>query len=168
MKELNDIDLKQLIEAETGEQFNRKGYIKCPFHSEKTPSMSVKFFPNANKQRYKCWGCECQGDAIDFVMNYKNMDYNEAREYLGLEVEKSVTEEYEETINAFTKKQVKSGSKKGYEPLGIFTFVDENNNPVYSKVKFLKNDGKKETPYYHVEDGQVICNRSHEEVPYNY
>ena len=71
MKELNDIDLKQLIETESGEKFNREGYIKCPFHSEKTPSMSVKFFPNANKQRYKCWGCETQGDVIDFVRKYK-------------------------------------------------------------------------------------------------
>ena len=37
-------------------------------------------------------------------------------------------------------------NKKGYKPLGIFTFVDEDNKPIYSKVKFLKPDGKKETP----------------------
>ena len=168
MKELNHIDLKTLIETETGEKFDRNGYIKCCFHNEKTPSMSVKFFPNANKQRYKCWGCEEQGDALDFIMKYKNYDYNEARKYLGLEVEKSVTEDYEETIKAFVRNQVARGNKKGYKPLGIFTFVDEDNKPIYSKVKFLKPDGKKETPYYHIENGQVICNRSHEEVPYNY
>ena len=92
MKELNDIDLRTLIEQETGEKFDRNGHIKCCFHDEKTPSMSVKFFPNANKQRYKCWGCNVSGDAIDFIMNYRNLDYNEAREYLGLEVEKSASE----------------------------------------------------------------------------
>ena len=168
MKEINDIDLKQLIETESGEKFNREGYIKCPFHSEKTPSMSVKFFPNANKQRYKCWGCGEQGDALDFIIKYKNYDYNEARRYLGLEVEKSVSESYEETINKFVKNQVSRGNKRGYKPLGTFVFVDENNKPIYAKVKLLKPDGKKETPYYHIENGQVICNRSHEEVPYNY
>lgn len=168
MKELNDIDLKSLIEQETGEKFNRDGYIKCPFHNEKTPSMSVKFFPNANKQRYKCWGCECQGDAIDFIVNYKNMNYNEARKHLDLEVENNPTEDFEETIRQFVRNQVAKGNKQGYKPLGIFTFVDENNKPIYSKVKFLKHDGKKETPYYHIEEGQVIRNRSHEEVPYNY
>ena len=168
MKELNDIDLKQLIETESGEKFNREGYIKCPFHSEKTPSMSVKFFPNANKQRYKCWGCGEQGDALDFIIKYKNYDYNEARRYLGLEVEKSVSESYEETINKFVKNQVSRGNKRGYKPLGTFVFVDENNKPIYAKVKLLKPDGKKETPYYHIENGQVICNRSHDEVPYNY
>lgn len=168
MKELNDIDLKALIEQETGEKFNRDGYIKCPFHVEKTPSMSVKFFPNANKQRYKCWGCECQGDAIDFIVNYKNMNYNEARKHLDLEVENNPTEDFEEIIRQFVRNQVAKGNKQGYKPLGIFTFVDENNKPIYSKVKFLKPDGKKETPYYHIENGQVINNRSHEEVPYNY
>lgn len=168
MKDLNEIDLKVLIEQEIGEKFNRDGYIKCPFHSEKTPSMSVKFFPNANKQRYKCWGCECKGDAIDFIMNYKNMKYNEAREYLGLEFQKSVVEDYEEIIRKFVRNQVANGNKNGYKPLGIYTFVNENNKPIYSKVKFLKPDKKKETPYYHIEDGRVINNRSHEEVPYNY
>ena len=168
MKELNDIDLKALIESETGEKFNREGYIKCPFHSEKTPSMSVKFFPNANKQRYKCWGCETQGDVIDFIRKYKNMEYNEARQYLGLEVENNPIEQFDETIRQFVRNQVARGNKKGYKLLGVFSFVDENNNPIYAKVKFLKPDGKKETPYYHIENGQVICNRSHEEVPYNY
>ncbi len=168
MKELQDIDLKQLVEQETGEKFNREGYIKCPFHSEKTPSMSVKFIPNANKQRYKCWGCGAVGDAIDFIMNYKNMEYNQAREYLGLEVEKSPVEDFEESIKEYVRNQVTRGNKKGYKPLGIFTFVDEINKPIYSKVKFLKPDGKKETPYYHIENGQVINNRGYDEVPYNY
>ncbi|NFO38894.1 DNA primase [Clostridium botulinum] len=168
MKELQDIDLKQLVEQETGEKFNREGYIKCPFHSEKTPSMSVKFIPNANKQRYKCWGCGAVGDAIDFIMNFKGMEYNEAREYLGLEVEKSPVEDFEEAIKEYVRNQVTRGNKKGYKPLGIFTFVDENNKPIYSKVKFLKPDGKKETPYYHIENGQVINNRGYDEVPYNY
>ena len=168
MKELQDIDLKQLVEQETGEKFNREGYIKCPFHSEKTPSMSVKFIPNANKQRYKCWGCGVVGDVIDFIMNFKGMEYNQAREYLGLEVEKSPVEDFEEAIKEYVRNQVTRGNKKGYKPLGVFTFVDENNKPIYSKVKFLKPDGKKETPYYHIENGQVINNRGYDEVPYNY
>ncbi|WP_252233755.1 CHC2 zinc finger domain-containing protein [Clostridium sp. ZS1] len=168
MKELQDIDLKQIIEQETGEKFNREGYIKCPFHSEKTPSMSVKFIPNANKQRYKCWGCGVVGDAIDFIMNYKNLEYNQAREYLGLEVEKSPVEDFEEVIKEYVRNQVARGNKQGYKPLGVFTFVDENNKPIYSKVKFLKPDGKKETPYYHIENGQIINNRGYDEVPYNY
>lgn len=168
MKEIQDIDLKQLIEQETGQRFNRDGYICCPFHNEKTPSMSVKFIPNANKQRYNCWGgCGAKGDAIDFIMNFKNYSYNEARTYLGLEVEKTESESFEDKIKEFIDNQLK-GIKKGYKLLGIFTFVDENNNPIYCKAKFLKPDGKKETPYYHIEDRKVINSRGHDEVPYNY
>ena len=147
MKELQDIDLKALIEQETGERFNREGFIKCPLHNEKTPSMSVKLIPNANKQRYYCWGCECKGDAIDFIMKFKNYSYNEAREYLGLEVEKTESENFEDKIREFIDHQLQD-FKKGYKLLGIFTFVDQNNNPIYCKAKFLKPDGKKETPGY--------------------
>ena len=49
---LENIDLKSLIENETGEKFNREGFNKCPFHNEKTPSLSVRFFPDKNKYKF--------------------------------------------------------------------------------------------------------------------
>ena len=89
-KEIQDIDLKQLIEDETGGNFNKEGYIGCPFHTEKNPSLSVKFFPDKNKWRWKCFGgCNDSGDAIDFIMKHKGINYKAAREYLGMENEKS-------------------------------------------------------------------------------
>ncbi|MBE6071065.1 MAG: DNA primase [Clostridium butyricum] len=167
--EVQDINLRQVIEDLTGEKFNRDKKIHSPFNSgDKTPSFSIYFNSNQNKWMYKDFSTDDVGDAIDFVMKYKNCTYNEARQYLGLEVEKSVTEDFEEIIRQFVRNQVKNGNKKGYKPLGVFVFVDSDNKPIYAKVKFLKPDGKKETPYYHIENGQVICNRSHEEVPYNY
>ncbi len=169
MKELQEINLVQLIEQETGERFNRSGFIKCPFHGDKKPSMSVKFIPNANKQRYKCWSCNATGDAIDFIKNLKNMEYKEARSYLGLEVELSEAETFEEKMKKSAEYQVTKGAKKGYKFLGLFTFVDENNKPIYCKMKFLRPDGTKETPYYSLDDeGNIINSRAHEEVPYNY
>lgn len=166
MNNIEDIDLKALIEKETSEFFNKAGYIKCPFHNEKTPSLKVRFNPNANKYMYHCFGCDCGGDAIDFIRNYKNMDYKEAREYIGLEVEKTPIDEEKDLIIEYVNNQLK-GFRKGQKLLGIFTFVDQYNNPIYYKVKFLKSDGKKETPYYHVEDGKVITSRGSDEVIYN-
>lgn len=167
MKELQDINLKDLIEQETGQRFDRSGHICCPFHNEKTPSFSVKFIPNANKDRYHCWGCDAKGDAIDFIMNLKGMDYKSAREYLGLKVEKTEIETFEDKVRDYIDWQLQD-FKRGYKLLGLFTFVDENNKPIYCKAKFLKQDGKKETPYYHIENGKVINNRGCDEVPYNY
>lgn len=167
--EIQDINLKQLIENETGQKFNRDNKICSPFSTEKTPSFAIYFNSNQNKWKFKDFSNSGkQGDALDFVMEYKNLGYKEAREYLGLEVTKSPIEEFETTIKDYVSNQIKNGNKKGYKLLGVFTFVDENNKPIYAKVKFLKPDGKKETPYYSLQDGQVFNKRLHDEVPYNY
>lgn len=169
MKEIQDIDLKQLIEAETGQRFNKDNKICSPFTNEKTPSFSVFFNSNKNKWQFKDFsGSNKYGDAIDFIIEYKNLSHKEAREYLGMEVTRTPLEDFKSTIEDYVSKQIKSGNKQGYKLLGIFTFVDKDNNPIYCKAKFLKPDGKKETPYYSINEGQVINKRLYDEVPYNY
>jgi DNA primase len=43
----------------------------CPFHKEKTPSMSV----NPEKGIFKCFGCGVGGDAISFLMKLNNSPF---------------------------------------------------------------------------------------------
>ena len=50
----------------------------CPFHEEKSPSFMV----NPQRQRYHCFGCGADGDAIKFVMEYEKLSYPEAIEKL--------------------------------------------------------------------------------------
>lgn len=164
--DLQDIDLKELIEKETSEKFNRQGYIKCPFHKEKTPSLSVKFFPDANKERFKCWGCNEVGDAIDFIMKLKNINYVEAREYLGLTVEKSIKELQLEKVKGYIDWEI-SKFNKGEKLIGLFSFDNENNENIYFKAKFIDKEGKKNLSYYHIESDKVINKRGFDEVPYN-
>ncbi|NFF59833.1 DNA primase [Clostridium botulinum] len=164
--ELQDINLKQLIETETGERFNKQGYIKCPFHSEKTPSLKVKFNSNTNKDSFKCFGCDVFGDSIDFIMKYKNLSYKEAREYLGLEVEYTEAELQEEKIKNYIDWEL-SKFRKGQKLLGIFKYVNEKNEIVYFKGKFKLEDGKKQLSYYHLEGDKVKASRGSEELPYN-
>jgi hypothetical protein len=123
--ELQDIDLKELLEKEIGERFNKHGYIKCPFHNEKTPSLSIKFFPDANKYKFKCFGCGESGDAIDFIMKFKNLDYIGTREYLGLTVKKSCQEEQIEKVKSYIDWEI-SKFRTDQELLGIFTFTDKD------------------------------------------
>lgn len=165
--EIQDIDLKELIERETGEHFNRQGYIRCPFHNEKTPSLSVKFFPDANKEKFKCFGCDEVGDAIDFIMKLKNFNYVEAREYLGLTVEKSLHEQQAEKIKSYIEWQVSKGFKKG-KLVGLFEYVNDKNEIMYFKAKFKNEDGEKSLSYYHIENDKVINKRKGEELIYNY
>lgn len=55
-----------------GIQFNGRGFAKCPFHSEKTASLSIK------NGHYKCFGCGAYGGVIDFVMEYFGLQFRQA------------------------------------------------------------------------------------------
>jgi DNA primase len=65
------LELRQVMEH-YGVRFNGRGYAKCPFHTEKTASLSLK------KGRYTCFGCGATGDVIEFVLRYFNLDFGQA------------------------------------------------------------------------------------------
>lgn len=46
----------------------------CPFHSDSKPSMHI----NDSKKMFKCFACDAAGDAIGFVMKYRNLDFVDA------------------------------------------------------------------------------------------
>lgn len=169
MNELENIDLKQLIETEVGQRFTRDNKICCPFHSEKSPSFSIRFNSDNNKWQWKCFGgCNTSGDALDFIMKYKGFDYKAAREYLGMENKKSDKELEFEKVKGFINWQIeKTEFKKGYKLKGLFTFVNEKNEVVYYKAKFIQPDGKKCSSYYHLEGDKVVNSRGADEIPYN-
>jgi len=58
-----------------GLQVNRSGMACCPFHNDRTPSMKLG-------QRFHCFGCQADGDVIDFVAKYFNLSLKEAAEKL--------------------------------------------------------------------------------------
>ena len=53
---------------------NRAGYICCPFHREKTPSM--KIYPEDGG--FHCFGCGAHGSVIDFVMRLFDLSFQQA------------------------------------------------------------------------------------------
>ena len=69
----NDIEnaksypFSQLIET-------KRGFCKCPFHNEDTPS----FYINKKKNYGKCFGCGWCGDTIAFIMATENIDFIKA------------------------------------------------------------------------------------------
>ncbi len=46
----------------------------CPFHNEKSPSFNI----NPHRQRFHCFGCGKDGDAITFVREYENLTFSDA------------------------------------------------------------------------------------------
>lgn len=57
-------------------KFNSANKACCPFHDEKTPSLSVK----KGESVWKCFGCGVSGAPIDFVMKHQNITFPEAVE----------------------------------------------------------------------------------------
>ena len=54
-----------------GIRVGRNGMCACPFHDDKNPSMKVD-------RRFHCFGCQADGDVIDFVSRLENVSPKEA------------------------------------------------------------------------------------------
>lgn len=63
----------------------------CPFHSEKTPSFTVR----PDRQYYHCFGCGKHGNAITFVMERENVDFPTAIRLLAQKYNIYIPEEEE-------------------------------------------------------------------------
>ena len=55
-----------------GYEPNKKGFMCCPFHLEKAPSMKIY------EKDYHCFGCGEHGDVITFVQKLFNLSFQEA------------------------------------------------------------------------------------------
>ena len=60
------------IAERIGEFPNAKGFICCPFHGERTPSL--KFYDNGS---FYCFGCHVGGDAIKFGEKLLGLNFND-------------------------------------------------------------------------------------------
>lgn len=90
---LSRVDIVDVISQRVELKKSGSNYSACcPFHNEKTPSFTV----SQTKQFYHCFGCQENGTAISFIMNYDNMHFVDAVEMLaetvGLEVPREAGE----------------------------------------------------------------------------
>ena len=72
-------DLVELISEVTKVKRSGRSFMAvCPFHEEKTPSMSV----DRVRGLYHCFGCGKGGDVFTFVQDTQNVDFGDAIEML--------------------------------------------------------------------------------------
>ena len=121
---------------------------KCPFHSEKTPSFRVN-----NEGKYKCFGCNSQGDIIDFIKTKEGFSTLEAikkaYEILGLKLDMQPSKL--DKLKEYVEKNIKLD---GYYIENIYTYVVDNDIPSFIKVKFRNkfDKSKKDMRTYKVID----------------
>lgn len=66
----DNVTARQAAEA-YGIRINRNGMAVCPFHNDKNPSMKVD-------RRFHCFGCQADGDVIDFAARLFGLSSKEA------------------------------------------------------------------------------------------
>lgn len=81
-------DLVELVSAVTKVKRSGRSFMAiCPFHQEKSPSMSL----DPGRGLYHCFGCQKGGDVFTFLQETQGLDFNEAVEELarrtGVQVE---------------------------------------------------------------------------------
>lgn len=72
-------EIKQAISmkdvcAMYGIEVQRGGFARCPFHSDRKPSMKVY----DGNRGFCCFVCDTKGSVIDFVMKFFNLTFPEA------------------------------------------------------------------------------------------
>lgn len=72
------VDLRTTIENATGQSFDRSGNIRCCFHDDRRPSLSL----NPDGKHFRCWSCGVHGDVFDFVMQFEEISLVEAAQRL--------------------------------------------------------------------------------------
>lgn len=128
-KLLPRVDIVRLIQQYVPLKLSGSSYkCCCPFHQEKTPSFVV----SPVRQTYKCFGCDAWGNAIDFVMRYKNIDFIEAVEdlaaFAGLDVE------YENNGSAVEIKRRIEHNKSYYDLLERLTVFFTQQLPSHARA----------------------------------
>lgn len=97
-----------------GIQFNSRGFAKCPFHSEKTASLTIK------NEHYKCFGCGAYGGVIDFVMNYFGLKFLPAVMKLNSDFNLGITGRkptYRERMQESENRRISEAEKKWKEDI---------------------------------------------------
>ncbi|MEE0968186.1 MAG: CHC2 zinc finger domain-containing protein [Clostridia bacterium] len=64
------LKMREVLER-YGYTADRKGFICCPFHNEKTPSMRIY------EKDYHCFGCQEHGDIITFIQKLFGLSFQD-------------------------------------------------------------------------------------------
>lgn len=104
----------------------------CPFHEDGTPSFDV----NPEKQTFKCFGCEAQGDVIAWTMKRRAVPFREAVRVLAEEKGIALAEAAHAENGAARPGRV--------QPTRTWTIRDAEGNAVaeHERIDYVDADGK--------------------------
>ena len=111
----------------------------CPFHMEKTPSMSIK----EDGQFFKCFGCGEAGNVISFVRKIEDVDFVKAVEILAKNAGMKMPEDDNEDIRKkkYERDRMLSVLKAASDYyIGNLKTVEANNHIDYIRKRGLSDE----------------------------
>ena len=72
------LTMREVLER-YGYEPNKKGFVCCMFHNEKTPSMKIF------EKDYHCFGCGANGDVFSFVQKLFNLSFPDTLKKIDLD-----------------------------------------------------------------------------------
>jgi hypothetical protein len=103
----------------------------CPFHPDKTPSLSV----NHESNLWKCFGCGKQGDVVTMLAELAGLD---VKDYLR-QVGKEIAPESSQTIPI----KVALGTQVKPRLVATYSYQDANGREVYQSLRYEPGDNGK-------------------------
>lgn len=140
------VDISSLFKA-AGIERQANGKYLCPFHDEKTPSMSI----NRGENHFYCFGCGAGGDPIRFLQDYEGMDFVDAIDRLtdeGLPVLSKQDLAQAEAVQekAFEEKLVRSREKASNFMRQTAT-CDQGRDGIHPVARYLFSRGLNDAAY---------------------
>lgn len=112
----------QDVFSKYGYSMNRNGFMRCPFHEEKTASLKAY----ADDTKWKCFGCGRGGTVIDFVMELFGINFGQAVVRISSDFGLNLTSE-----KADARKMIELRKRKKKEEQELLSFRSEYMNYVY-------------------------------------
>lgn len=119
-----------------GISISRTGFISCPFHNEKTPSLKVY----DGKKGFYCFGCGKSGNVITFVMTYFGIDFKAALMKLNFDFSLDLPLERKMTLREKQHLDRKGKERKKLEEERKRDIKAKHDRFIEAHSKFIEND----------------------------
>ena len=126
----------------------KKGFMCCPFHGEKEPSLKVY----KDTGGWHCFGCGKGGSVIDFVMEHENCPFPVAVRAIDHALKLGLMDRHEMPEDANIQKRIQNALDKFVDGVNayidaMYMSIDAQQLLMYKKLKRLE-----EVQYGHAED----------------
>ena len=115
----------------------KRGFMRCPFHGEKTASLKVY----RGTGGWHCYGCERGGSVVDFVMEHENCDFRTAVTAIDKALSLGLTDPHEMPADAYQFSRIQKALDNFVET--VFDYCD---------TLIRRTEEQRDTDYKHLKE----------------